>query len=182
MNAKLFDEIFTLNEQTWARLLSTMLSDDDIGVVLRVHLLTEKMLEAWSCAASNNPKLFEGFGESLTMSYAAKLKLAQNFGLNEFSYKELKMINRIRNTRSHQIDNAEVTDSEIQKMIALISDGGQESLVKEEKFGLLVDDVGIHLHDPKNTNREKFIATLAGVIHRVLTQVHKKSTGFKELL
>lgn len=181
MNTKIFDEMTILNEQTWARLLSTMLCEDDIGVVLRVHLLTEKILEAWCCAATNNPNFFEGFGENLTISYAAKLKLAENFGLNEYSYKELKQINKIRNARSHQIDNAEITDMEIQIMISLISDGGQEKLIQNKDFGILVDDRGIHLHAPENSNREKFIAILAGIIHRITKQAHHNN-GFIKLL
>ena len=51
MNKKIFDEMVLLNEQTWERLSSIMQSEDDIGVVLRLHLVTEKIIEAWCCAA-----------------------------------------------------------------------------------------------------------------------------------
>ncbi|HIC4093196.1 TPA: hypothetical protein ACW4YN_000833, partial [Salmonella enterica] len=74
MNKKIFNDMVLLNEQTWERLSSIMQSEDDIGVVLRLHLVTEKIIEAWCCAASNNVNFFDGFGENLTMSYAAKLK------------------------------------------------------------------------------------------------------------
>lgn len=40
MNKKIFDEMVLLNEQTWERLSSIMQSEDDIGVVLRLHLVT----------------------------------------------------------------------------------------------------------------------------------------------
>ncbi|EHI8888617.1 hypothetical protein J9P32_001462 [Salmonella enterica] len=53
MNKKIFNEMVLLNEQTWERLYSIMQSEDDIGVVLRLHLVTEKIIEAWCCAASS---------------------------------------------------------------------------------------------------------------------------------
>lgn len=181
MNAKMFDEMALLNEETWARMSAMMKSEDDIGVVLRLHLLTEKILEAWCCSASNNPRFFDGFGESLTISYAAKLKLASNFGLNEHSYLEFKQINKIRNVRSHQIDNPQITDKEIQQMISLISNGDQKKLVSNDRFGIYVDGQQIHLHDPNISNREKLIAILAGVINRISRQVHHND-GFIKLL
>lgn len=180
MNAKMFDEMTLLNEVTLGRMSAMMKSEDDIGVVLRLHLLTEKIIEAWCCSASNNSRFFDGFGESLTMSYAAKLKLASNFGLNEFSYLEFKEINKIRNARSHQIDSPQITDKEIQKMLSLISNGGQKNLVSNDKFGIYVDGHQIYLHDPNISNREKLIAILAGVIKRISSQVHHND-GFIKL-
>ena len=172
MNKKIFDEMVLLNEQTWERLSSIMQSEDDIGVVLRLHLVTEKIIEAWCCAASNNHNFFDGFGENVTMSYAAKLKLATNFGLNEFSYQELKVVNKIRNARSHQIDNSEITNEEINKLITLISKGDQRELIENPKFGILIGDKGIHLNDEGISNREKFIASIAAVILRIAKQVN----------
>ncbi len=180
MNKKIFNEMVLFNKQTWERMASTMESEDDIGVVLRLHLVTEKCIEAWCCAASNNANFFEGFGESLTMSYAAKLKLASNFGLNDFSYKELKEINRIRNARSHQIDNAQITDQEIQKLITLISSGEQKELIEGDDFGILIGEKGIYLNGEGISNREKFIAILAAVILRMTKQVN--ADGFIKLL
>lgn len=180
MNKKIFNEMVLFNEQTWERLTSIMESEDDIGVVLRLHLVTEKIIEAWCCAASNNAHFFDGFGESLTMSYAAKLKLASNFGLNDFSYKELKEINRIRNARSHQIDNSQITVQEIQKLITLISDDGQKELIEDDKFGLLVGEKRVHLNGEDVSNREKFIGVLAAVIIRITKQVN--NDGFIKLL
>lgn len=179
MNKKIFDEMILLNQETWKRLSTLMKSEDDIGVVLRLHLLTEKIIEAWCCAASDNPKFFEGFGENLTISYTAKLKLASNFGLNDFSYHELKEINRIRNARSHQIDNAQITDQEIKKMITHIGNGGQKDLIESDRFGIMVDGHKVFLNKPGISNREKFIAILAGIINRITRQIH--NDGFIKL-
>lgn len=172
MNVNLFTSMFIGNEQTWSRMNSTLASEDDIGVVLRVHLLTEKMLEAWCCAASDNPLFFDGFGEYLSMSYMAKLKLATNFGLNQFTYNELKFINKIRNARSHQIDNAAITDAEINSLMNLIRDGGQSELVSSGDFGIWVDGRGLSVNDSSLTNREKFIAIFGAICFRISQQAN----------
>ncbi len=118
------------------------------------------------------------------MSYAAKLKLASNFGLNDFSYKELKAINKIRNVRSHQIYDAEITDKEIQIMTDLISNGGQKELVNNDHFGMWVDGKEVFLNNTESTNREKFIAALSGVIIRMSRQAREldPSSNFTKLL
>lgn len=173
MNPDLFRTMFIGNDKTWERMTSALKSEDDIGVVLRIHLLTENMLEAFCCAASNNQKFFDGFGESLNMSYAAKLKLALNFGLSEFSYNELKLVNKIRNARAHKIDNAEISDKEIEDLMKLIRKGGQEDLVDSKPFGIMVDDKKIFLNDPNNSNRDKFIAVFGAIVYRVTSLVNQ---------
>lgn len=171
MNTDLYESKFIMNEITWSRLLGLLRTEDDIGLVLRGHLITEAMLEAYCCAAVDNENLFEGFGANLTMPYAVKIQLASNLGLNEHSVAELKRINKIRNARSHQIDNAEITDAEIDSLRAHISRGGQEDLVNDIRFGMKVDDAEAYLNRPGASNREKFIAILAAIIHRISIQV-----------
>lgn len=171
MNAEIFSSKFMMNEQTWSRLASTLSSEDDIRVVLRAHLITETMIEAFCCAAVNNRELFNGFGENLTVTYAAKLQLAANLGLNEHSVAELKRINKIRNARSHQIDNSAITDAEIESLRSFISRGGQEDLVALHNFGLRVGDSGMYLNHPGASNRERFLAILGAIIYRITRQV-----------
>lgn len=72
MNPEIFESKFIMNEATWQRIERLVNTEDDIGLVLRVHLITEAMIEAFCCAAVGNQNLFDGFGENLTMTYAAK--------------------------------------------------------------------------------------------------------------
>ncbi|KGB01238.1 hypothetical protein DR73_518 [Enterobacteriaceae bacterium ATCC 29904] len=95
MNSEIFASKFMMNEATWQRLERLVNTEDDIGLVLRAHLITEAMIEAFCCAAVDNQNLFDGFGENLTITYAAKVQLAANLGLNEHSVAELKRLNRI---------------------------------------------------------------------------------------
>lgn len=173
MNRNIFSSRFVVNEMTWLRLARMLQSEDDIGIVLRAHLITENMIEAWCCASTNNESLFEGFGENLTMTYAAKLQLASNLGLNQFSVAELKRINKIRNARSHQIDNTQITDAEIQSLMTLIRNGGQDHLVNTKDFGLAVDGKKVYLNRPSSNNREKFLAILGAVFFRATEQAIK---------
>ena len=96
-----------------------------------------------------------------SMTYAAKIQLASNLGLNEHSVAELKRVNKIRNARSHQIDS----------LRAYISRGGQEDLVNTIGFGIKVDDAEAYLNRPGASNREKFIAILGAIIMRITKQV-----------
>lgn len=171
MDSLIFSSKFMMNEQTWARLANTLSSEDDIGVVLRAHLITEAMIEAYCCAMTSNERLFEGFGEGVTLTYAAKLQLAANLGLNEHSIAELKRLNKVRNVRSHQIDNTAITDAEIESLRSFISRGGQDDLVNLSSFGIRVGEVEMNLNRPGATNREKFLAILGAIIYRVTYQV-----------
>lgn len=172
MNKAIFESMFINNDTTWGRVTSALTSEDDIGVVLRVHLITEQMIEAFCCAASGNAKFFEGFGESLTMSYAAKLKLASNFGLNKHSYDELKYVNKVRNARAHKIDNAALTEKEVSDLLKLIRSGGQEDEVDSKPFGLQVDGKSVYLNNPDNTSRETFLAIFGAIVLRVARQIN----------
>lgn len=171
MNPEIFESKFIMNEATWQRIERLVNTEDDIGLVLRVHLITEAMIEAFCCAAVGNQNLFDGFGENLTMPYAAKIQLAANLGLNEHSVAELKRLNRIRNVRSHQIDNPEITDAEIESLRTFISRGGQEDLINSARFGIKVGDIELNLNRPDANNREKFIAILGSIILRLTKQV-----------
>lgn len=172
MNSEMFNSMFISNENTWRRLTTMMATDDDLGCLLRIHLMTENMLEAWCCSASNNPLFFKDFGANLTMSYIAKLKLASNFGLNSFSYNELKEINKIRNAHSHQIDNYAISDLEISTLMKLIRKGDQNELVDSPSCGIWVDEKMILLNDQTITNRQKLVAILGLIIFRVSNQAN----------
>lgn len=171
MNKEIFNSMFVVNEKTWERLVAAIDIDDDIGVVLRAHLITENMLEAWCCAATNTSTLFDGFGESLTMSYMAKLKLASNLGLNQHSYNELKLLNKIRNIRSHRVDDSEVTNKEIDNLVRLIKTGDSAHLLSAENVGIKINDRGFSLNDTSLPNRQKLIAALGIIIYGVISQI-----------
>jgi hypothetical protein len=88
-------------------------TDDSTGTVLRVHLLCEKMVEAWVCASTGFPHLLDDDGSQLLIECSAKLKLAKNTGLPVSLYKAFKVINTLRNDIAHNPSKQEIPDNKI---------------------------------------------------------------------
>jgi hypothetical protein len=88
-------------------------TDDSTGTVLRVHLLCEKMVEAWVCASTGFPQLFDDDGSQLLIECSSKLKLAKNTGLPDGLYKAFKVINTLRNDIAHNPSRQEIPNSKI---------------------------------------------------------------------
>ncbi len=151
-------EFLTLHTGQSEKFIAACETEDDIGTVLRLHLLLEKDLEAWCACATGNGGIFKGFGESLFLNFAAKNQLAHNLGLSEDLFKIIKRINKVRNDRSHQIDNLEVTDSEIASLKDLVSANYPSNLVPIDQFQAQINQGAIYNFVSKETpNRIKFI-------------------------
>ncbi|MFE8048137.1 hypothetical protein [Brenneria goodwinii] len=90
-------------------------SEDDLGVVLRIHLLCEKFLEAWICGITGHDNLFIEAPQTgdFKMEFSQKLKMCQLTGLPESAYKSIKKINDIRNSFAHRLSVTAIQDSEI---------------------------------------------------------------------
>lgn len=160
------------------KIMSLLESEDDIGVVLRLHLIIEKYLEAWCICATNNSKFFDGFGENITLTFAAKAQLAKNFGLSDLSFNGIKRFNKIRNIRSHQINNWEITDAEIDSLKSLASkerDVGSPPFINH---GIKIAGVKeIYFYDKESTNRDKLIMLAVSILSRMTSEVEKKQTS-----
>jgi len=122
------------------KIVSLIKSQDDIGVYLRAHLLIEQTLEAWLICSTNNRNFFSGFGENLSLDFAAKAQLAMNFGMSRELVKFVKKFNNFRNKRSHQIDNSEITISEIDSLVGIMQQNYPSELVPIRDFRLGVYD------------------------------------------
>ena len=151
-------EFLTLHLGQYEKFLAACETEDDIGVVLRLHLLLEKDLEAWCMCASQNGEIFKGFGENLSLDFAAKAQLAHNFGLSVELLKVIKRFNKVRNARSHQIDNLEITDVEIASLSSLISADYPENLLPMNDFQAQIGDDPVYCFSEKTTpNRIRFL-------------------------
>ncbi|PKB91062.1 hypothetical protein A8A01_03065 [Ewingella americana] len=96
--------------------------DDDIGTTLRIHLLCERLVEAWLCAHCDSMALFGTDKEKVKIECDSKIALAANLGLPKQITKTLKTINSLRNDIAHNSDNQGISDSRIQSMSASIGD------------------------------------------------------------
>ena len=112
MDAKIYMDVFTSIDVN-DFVIKASQTDDSTGTVLRVHLLCEKMVEAWVCASTGFPQLFDDDGSQLLIECSSKLKLAKNTGLPDGLYKAFKVINTLRNDIAHNPSRQEIPDSKI---------------------------------------------------------------------
>lgn len=96
--------------------------DDDIGTTLRVHLLCERLIEAWICAHCGCQNLFGGEKDRVKIESDSKIALAANLGLPKQIVKTLKTINSLRNDIAHNSDKQGIPDGRIQSMTATMSE------------------------------------------------------------
>jgi hypothetical protein len=146
------------------KILALINSQDDIGIYLRSHLLIEQALEAWIICASNNRNFFFGFGENLNLDFAAKAQLAMNFGMSREMVRFVKKFNNFRNKRSHQIENAKITSSEIDSLSGLMLHDYPSALPPIRDFRLAVyqgENREVGFSDSETSLRDKLIMLFA---------------------
>ncbi len=168
-------EFLTLHLGQYEKFLAACETEDDIGVVLRLHLLLEKDLEAWCMCASGNGSIFRGFGENLSLDFAAKAQIAHNFGLSAELLKVIKRFNKARNARSHQIDNLEITDEEIASLSSFISVGYPENLLPMNEFQAQIGEGPAYPFSDKNTpNRIRFLMLFSMLKMRMCDEARRQ--------
>lgn len=154
----------TLESHQAERMLAIIQSQDDIGIYLRTHLLIEQSLEAWIICTSGNRDFFKGFGENINMDFAVKAQLAMNYGLSPELNKFIRKFNSFRNKRSHQINNSDITGSEIDSLTGLMEHGYPDSLVPIRNFKLGVYQAETRIaafSEPSTRLRDKLIMLFA---------------------
>jgi hypothetical protein len=85
-----------------------LLNDDELGAVVRAHILIEQYIDHYlSLAVSNNDYL-----NKMNIDFSNKTKLAVAMGLDEEIYKPINAITNIRNKFAHRddfkLDNSDI--------------------------------------------------------------------------
>ncbi len=169
-------EFLTLHLGQSDKFLAACMTEDDIGVVLRLHLLLEKDLEAWCQCATGNEHIFNGFGESLGLDFAAKVQLAHNFGLSADLFKIIKRFNKIRNVRAHQVENFSITDSEVASLSSLMESNYPSNLLPMDKFLAQIKEDPVYSFSDKSTpNRVKFLMLFSMLKMRMCDEARRKT-------
>lgn len=102
----LFSKLMTENLGTIEDGLKT---NDEIGAVLRIHLICEQFLELYICSICNQEKMFwfqekeDKEEQKITISFDHKLKMAKTLGLPDWGYKIFTNVNKIRNRLAHRV-------------------------------------------------------------------------------
>ncbi|KAA5961010.1 MULTISPECIES: hypothetical protein [Pantoea] len=113
MDARVFMEYYTAIDVN-DLLLKAATIDDDVGTTLRLHLISERLIESWICACCNNAGLFGQDKNRVLVECSAKIEMAINLGLPEHLGKAFKVLNSLRNDIAHNPIKNSIPDSRIQ--------------------------------------------------------------------
>ncbi|ATG17188.1 hypothetical protein CO695_13110 [Providencia alcalifaciens] len=157
-------------------MIQAIRTEDDIGAVLRIHLLCEQLSEAWICAACNADNFFGEGNYSVKINCSDKFKLARNLGIPDTLCSGLKMINAIRNNLAHGSGHNLISDESIDKLVNLLKGFQLEN--QSNKWGI---DVPIlvnsqdgltsyeySIYDKNTPNRIKLYICFSFLMSRVL--------------
>lgn len=157
-------------------LIQAIQTEDDIGAVLRIHLLSERLSEAWICAACDADNFFGEGNYSVRINCSDKFKLARNLGVPDELYSALKMINSIRNNLAHGSGHNLISDESIDKLVNLLKGFQLEN--QSNKWGvdvpLLVNgqdgltSCEYSIYDKNTPNRIKLYICFSFLMSRVL--------------
>ncbi|MCS3401400.1 MULTISPECIES: hypothetical protein [Pantoea] len=185
MNLFIFRKLFDTDSVRNAFIASTD-SADDIGVVLRLHLVTESFLEALICSAIRKEDLFDTEpeeGKAFKLNYFKKLELAAKFGLPLPSFKALDKLNLLRNNLAHKIQNDFIENSVIESLSSHVkSIGGEDKVPLAEEAAEFFNEDGskratYRLVDADTPNRVKLMILISSLIRRTTGE----TLGFYQL-
>ncbi|WP_312630968.1 hypothetical protein [Pantoea piersonii] len=185
MNLFIFRKLFD-NDSVRNAFIASTDSTDDLGVVLRLHLVTESFLEAFICAAIRKEDLFDTDpkeGRTFKLNYFKKLELAAKLGLPIATFKALDKLNQLRNNLAHKIQNDFIDNSVIESLSSHVkSIGGEDKVPLAEEAAEFYNEDGskrakYHLKDPKTPNRVKLMILISSLIRRTTGE----ALGFYQL-
>lgn len=181
MNVRVFMDYYSVIDVSDLIIKATSI-DDDVGTTLRIHLLCERLAEAWICAHCSCPDLFGNEKERVRMECDAKIAMAGNLGLPQQIIKTLKTINSLRNDIAHNTAKQEIPDSRIQSMAASLGDylrsvGGDINKLHVAITSPEGNEKVITLSSDSSQNRLKLCAIFAGLLREVAKIAASKHTG-----
>ncbi|EOL8949898.1 hypothetical protein ACM92B_002458 [Cronobacter dublinensis] len=180
MNPLIFIRIF--GEVDISKLIFSIdQNGDELGSVLRVHLLCERLLDAWIAAQLDREDLFENSaGEKIKFNpgFGMKLGLAKKLGMNAGLCSCLHTINKIRNSFAHRYDCEPLLDKDMQKMASILKGiplPGKVKTLDDVDFKIF-DNSGkeitsYYFNDKSTPNRIRLIIIFSNILARVVTSV-----------
>ncbi|AUV26652.1 hypothetical protein HV265_08775 [Citrobacter sp. RHBSTW-00678] len=135
-------------------MIQIMSTTDNIGAVLRSHLICEQLAEAWVCGICNNENVFGTADDRVKIECNAKLKVARNLGLPIPLYNAMKRLNTLRNLFAHT-HQADISDN----VIASITDNIRSMSPDRTLVGLADPEIEIYDEDGSVQGRHLFSST-----------------------
>lgn len=163
MNPQIFMKIIGDTDITKA-FLNMSENEDELGTVLRVHLLSERLLDAWVASTIGNEELFlNAPGDRLKFNptFSLKLALAKKLGLHDGACTFLSRINKLRNNFAHQYDCGPLSESEVTIMTEAIT-----SMPKNEKL-INLNDVNFAIFDDEGVEKAVYAFSSQSTPNRI---------------
>jgi len=185
MNIFIFQKLFD-NKSVHKALIASTECKDDIGVALRLHLITENFLEAFICASIGKENLFDPKPDTVRpfkLNYFKKLELAERLGLPMQSFRVLDKFNGLRNDLAHKITIEAINKNLIASLADLVRNMDNDSDLHlddecAEFFNANGTSKGFFSFKSKETpNRIKLIIIIRSFIRRTIS----KCIGFYQL-
>ncbi|HCG6534496.1 TPA: hypothetical protein NJ249_004121 [Vibrio parahaemolyticus] len=110
-------------------------SEDDLGVVIRSHIMIEQLVHKYIDSSMKDPDMFR----KIHMDYKDKITLAISLGLDKNLEKTLKCIGTIRNGFAHTL-RPEISKQDVNNLYQALSTKEKDTLLRsyDEK---LKDDI-----------------------------------------
>lgn len=183
MDARIFMNYYTSIDLN-GLLLKAATIDDDTGTTLRIHLLCERLVEAWICACSGNAYVFGDDAKRLRMECSSKIEMAKNFGLPSDICEAIGVINSLRNDIAHNVSKQEIPDSRIQSIAAKTSNHIAKTNEKplDNCYITIFDENGneqetVTLKSESSKNRLKLYLIFGEILRHVMLVIAKKHSG-----
>lgn len=96
--------------------LKAMLMDDDIGTTLRLHLISERIVESWICASCGYDSVFVNKKNPVKIDAIEKINMAMNMGFPTGAGRAFQVLNALRNDIAHNPLKSSIPDSRIQSL------------------------------------------------------------------
>ena len=187
MNFELFDSIFNAGVVPDS-MIAASVSDDDIGVLLRTHLISERFLQGYISAEINKGDLFSGASkdkDKCKMSYFSKLQCAKHNGLPEFTFDALKALNDERNDMAHEIGKDKISASLIDIMeLSCLQIAGHSDIALDDHHMQTWDENGEPIavykyRDIQTPPRVKLLILFGCLVRRTLESKGKSLANAK---
>ncbi|VVJ28262.1 hypothetical protein [Klebsiella variicola] len=95
------------------RVMAFMENSDELGFILTIHLVCERIVETWIEAASNNRNLFH---DIKSLSFSAKLQMAKNCDIPEYFYIFSRKLNIVRNQFAHNLEKTSISNDDLRNL------------------------------------------------------------------
>ncbi|EBQ7118747.1 hypothetical protein ACFERN_002163 [Salmonella enterica] len=180
MDTCIFADHFTSIDSS-NMLLKAVLTDDDLSATLRLHLISEKLIESWICAVCGSSSLFVNTKFPVQIETFSKINMAINMGFPEEIGRAFLVLNSLRNDVAHNPLKSSIPDSRIQSFAAMTNNylvaSGLKTLdtrtaIIRDEDGKITETITM---DSGCQNRLKlcFIFTeLLSIVLRIIAQKH----------